>query len=236
MSTDAPGASDTEAWRGVAAEDDEEVTASAGLRLQRRARALVVDLVTPHRRPVALAVALLVLENAVMLAGPLLVALAIDTGVPAALEGRPAPLGRPSATREEVVAAAEAVGARGFVEALPEGFDTDVRKRGGRLSAGQRQLVSLARVVLAAPAVVLLDEATSSLDVPSERAVQEALETVLAGRTALIIAHRLSTVLIADRVLIMADGVVVQDGSPADLLAGEGEFAALHAAWLASLA
>ncbi|QJY48711.1 ABC transporter ATP-binding protein [Pseudonocardia broussonetiae] len=145
-------------------------------------------------------------------------------------------LGRPSATREEVVAAAEAVGARGFVEALPEGFDTDVRKRGGRLSAGQRQLVSLARVVLAAPAVVLLDEATSSLDVPSERAVQEALETVLAGRTALIIAHRLSTVLIADRVLVMADGVVVQDGSPADLLAGDGEFAALHTAWQASLA
>ncbi|MDN5932759.1 MAG: ABC transporter ATP-binding protein/permease, partial [Pseudonocardia sp.] len=112
-------------------------------------------------------------------------------------------MGRPSASRAEIEAAADAVGARGFVEALPEGFDTDVRKRGGRLSAGQRQLVSLARVVLADPAVVLLDEATSSLDVPSERAVQRALETVLAGRTALIIAHRLSTVLIADRVLVM---------------------------------
>ena len=106
-------------------------------------------------------------------------------------------------------------GARAFVEALPDGFDTDVRKRGGRLSAGQRQLVGLARVVLADPAVVLLDEATSSLDVPSERAVQAALETVLADRTALIIAHRLSTVLIADRVLVMADGRVVEDGSPA---------------------
>ena len=141
-----------------------------------------------------------------------------------------------SRTRAQIVAAAEAVGARAFVEALPDGFDTDVRKRGGRLSAGQRQLVSLARVVLADPAVVLLDEATSSLDVPSERAVQAALETVLAGRTALIIAHRLSTVQIADRVLVMADGVVVQDGSPAELLAGGGEFADLHAAWLASLA
>ena len=122
------------------------------------------------------------------------------------------------------------------MEALPDGFDTDVRKRGGRLSAGQRQLVGLARVVLADPAVVLLDEATSSLDVPSERAVQAALETVLADRTALIIAHRLSTVLIADRVLVMADGRVVEDGSPARLLADGGEFAELHAAWRASLA
>lgn len=118
----------------------------------------------------------------------------------------------------------------------PEGVDTDVRKLGGRLSAGQRQLVSPARVVLADPAAVLLDEATSSLDVPSERAVQRALETVLAGRTALIIAHRLSTVLIADRVLVLAEGRVVQDGSPADLLGRDGEFAALHEAWRASLA
>jgi ATP-binding cassette, subfamily B, bacterial len=145
-------------------------------------------------------------------------------------------LGRPGAGRAAVRAAAEAVGAAGFIEALPDGFDTDVRKRGGRLSAGQRQLVSLARVVLADPAVVLLDEATSSLDIPSERAVQAALETVLAGRTALIIAHRLSTVLIADRVLVMAEGRIVQDGSPAELLESTGEFAELHAAWRASLA
>jgi ATP-binding cassette subfamily B protein len=144
-------------------------------------------------------------------------------------------MGRPGATRAEIVAAASAVGAREFVEALPEGFDTDVRKRGGRLSSGQRQLVSLARVVLADPAVVLLDEATSSLDVPSERAVQEALETVLADRTALIIAHRLSTVLIADRVLVLADGRIRQDGTPEQLLAEGGEFAELHAAWRASL-
>jgi ATP-binding cassette, subfamily B, bacterial len=145
-------------------------------------------------------------------------------------------LGRPGATRAEVVAAAELVGAGEFVEALPDGYDTDVRKRGGRLSAGQRQLVSLARVVLADPAVVLLDEATSSLDLPSERAVQAALETVLADRTALIIAHRLSTVLIADRVLVLSDGRIVQDGPPGDLLSGDGEFATLHAAWRASLA
>jgi ATP-binding cassette, subfamily B, bacterial len=142
--------------------------------------------------------------------------------------------GAPS--RAEIVAAADAVGAREFVEALPEGFDTDVRKRGGRLSAGQRQLVALARVVLADPAVVLLDEATSALDMPSERAVQAALETVLAGRTSLIIAHRLSTVLIADRVLVVSEGRIVQDGPPEALLTEDGEFAALHAAWRASLA
>jgi ATP-binding cassette subfamily B protein len=148
--------------------------------------------------------------------------------------GRSGDVGSP--TRAEIVAAAEAVGAREFIDALPDGFDTDVRKRGGRLSAGQRQLVSLARVVLADPAVVLLDEATSSLDIPSEQAVQAALETVLAGRTSLIIAHRLSTVLIADRVLVVVDGAVVQDGSPEELLRGGGEFADLHEAWRASLA
>jgi ATP-binding cassette subfamily B protein len=141
-----------------------------------------------------------------------------------------------SPPRADIIAAAEAVGARGFIEALPEGFDTDVRKRGGRLSAGQRQLIALARVVLADPAVVLLDEATSSLDIPSERAVQAALETVLAGRTALIIAHRLSTVLIADRVLVVSEGRVVEDGPPQALLAEDGEFATLHEAWRASLA
>lgn len=123
-------------------------------------------------------------------------------------------LGRPSASREEVVAAARAVGADGFITALPEGYDTDVRKRGGRLSAGQRQLVSFARALLADPAVLVLDEATSSLDIPSERAVQAALQTVLASRTALIIAHRLSTVLVADRVLVLSGGVVSRTAHP----------------------
>jgi ATP-binding cassette subfamily B protein len=145
-------------------------------------------------------------------------------------------LGRPGATRGDVESAAAAVGAHEFIAALPEGYDTDVRKRGGRLSAGQRQLVAFARAFLADPAVLVLDEATSSLDVPSERAVQSALETVLADRTALIIAHRLSTVLIADRVLVIDGGRIVEDGSPADLVAaGQGEFAALHQAWLDSL-
>jgi ATP-binding cassette subfamily B protein len=144
--------------------------------------------------------------------------------------------GRLGATREEIVAAAAAVGAHEFISALPDGYDTDVRKRGGRLSAGQRQLVAFARAFLADPAVLILDEATSSLDVPTERAVQRALRTVLAERTALIIAHRLSTVEIADRVLVLADGQVIEDGTPDSLVSsGEGQFAALHGAWRDSL-
>ena len=143
--------------------------------------------------------------------------------------------GRPDATRAEVEQAARAIGADAFIEALPEGYDTDVRKRGGRLSAGQRQLVGFARAFLADPAVLVLDEATSSLDVPSEALVQRALQTLLADRTALIIAHRLSTVEIADRVLVMDAGRVVEDGSPAELIAGVGRFADLHRAWADSL-
>ncbi|HZS21816.1 MAG TPA: ABC transporter ATP-binding protein [Pseudonocardiaceae bacterium] len=145
-------------------------------------------------------------------------------------------LGSPGASRADVIAAARAVGADEFITALPDGYDTDVRKRGARLSAGQRQLVSFARALLADPAVLVLDEATSSLDIPSEQAVQVALATVLAGRTALIIAHRLSTVLIADRVLVMASGAIIEDGSPTELITGSGPFAALHSAYRTSLA
>jgi len=144
-------------------------------------------------------------------------------------------LGKPSATRAEIEQAAQAIGAHEFISALPEGYDTDVRKRGGRLSAGQRQLVSFARAFLADPAVLILDEATSSLDVPSERLVQRALRTILTDRTALIIAHRLSTVEIADRVLVMSDGRILEDGAPAELIGGSGAFADLHQAWLDSL-
>ncbi|TCO58156.1 ABC transporter ATP-binding protein [Actinocrispum wychmicini] len=145
-------------------------------------------------------------------------------------------LGRPDATRAEIESAAAAVGAHEFIVALPEGYDTDVRKRGGRLSAGQRQLVAFSRAFLADPTVLVLDEATSSLDVPGERAVQAALETVLADRTALIIAHRLSTVLIADRVLVIDNGRIAEDGTPDELIAaGNGEFATLHQAWVDSL-
>jgi ATP-binding cassette subfamily B protein len=144
-------------------------------------------------------------------------------------------LGKPDATRQEIERAARAVGAHEFVMALPDGYDTDVAKRGGRVSAGQRQLLSFARAFIADPAVLILDEATASLDIPSERMVQEALQTLLADRTAVIIAHRLSTVAIADRVLVMEHGRVVEDGTPADLIAGTGRFAQLHAAWRDSL-
>ncbi|HTR93024.1 MAG TPA: ABC transporter ATP-binding protein, partial [Trebonia sp.] len=102
--------------------------------------------------------------------------------------------------------------------------------------AGQRQLISFARAFLAAPAVLVLDEATSLLDIPSERQVQAALRTVLAGRTAVIIAHRLSTVAIADRVLVLDHGRITEDGRPEELMSGDGEYAALHASWAASLA
>ncbi len=144
-------------------------------------------------------------------------------------------IGRPDATRAEIEQAAKAIGAHDFVAALPNGYDTDVRKRGGRISAGQRQLVAFARALLADPSVLILDEATSSLDIPGERAVQRAMDTVLRGRTAVVIAHRLSTVETADRVLVMADGRIVEDGPPDRLIAGEGRFAALHQAWRDSL-
>ncbi len=145
--------------------------------------------------------------------------------------------GRPGAGIEEVVEAAQALGADGFIRELPKGYDTQVSNRGGVLSAGQRQLVAFARAFLADPAVLILDEATSSLDIPSERLVQRALRTILAGRTALIIAHRLSTVEIADRVLVMEHGQIVEDGTPAELIAGgEGRFSDLHDAWVSSLA
>lgn len=144
--------------------------------------------------------------------------------------------GRPGATDAQVRAAAEAVGAAEVIDGLPAGFDTDVAQRGGRLSAGQRQLVAFARAFLADPAVLILDEATSSLDIPSERLVQRALRTVLAGRTAVIIAHRLSTVEIADRVVVLEHGRVVEDGPPAELVGSGGRYAALHRAWIESLA
>jgi ATP-binding cassette subfamily B protein len=143
--------------------------------------------------------------------------------------------GRPDATRDEMIAAARAIGAHDFIAALPNGYDTYVRRRGVRLSSGQRQLVAFARAFLADPRVLILDEATSSLDLPSERLVQHALRTLLRGRTAVIIAHRLSTVDIADRVLVIDAGRVVEDGRPSALRKEKGRYGSLHRAWLESL-
>jgi ABC-type multidrug transport system fused ATPase/permease subunit len=144
--------------------------------------------------------------------------------------------GRPDATREEMEAAARALGAHDFIAAMPNGYETDVRRRGVRLSSGQRQLVAFARAFLANPRVLILDEATSSLDLPSERLVQRALRALLRGRTAFIIAHRLSTVEIADRVLVIDGGRVVEDGAPSDLREMTGRYGSLHRAWVESLA
>lgn len=140
-------------------------------------------------------------------------------------------MGNPQASDEQVKAAAKAVGADAFIERLREGYESQLGRGGITLSAGQRQLVSFARVFLANPRVLILDEATASLDIPSERAVQAALRTVLAGRTALVIAHRLSTVLGADRVLVIHEGSVLEDGSPQQLIASGGRFAAMYASW-----
>ncbi|MEY3999780.1 MAG: hypothetical protein RLZZ626_135 [Actinomycetota bacterium] len=144
-------------------------------------------------------------------------------------------LGKPGASQDEIEAAAKAVGAHEFITALPDGYGTDVNKRGGRVSAGQRQLISFARAFLADPAVLILDEATASLDIPSERLVQHGLKTLLADRTAIIIAHRLSTVSIADRVLVLEHGQIIEDDAPAKLIAGTGKFAKMHKAWRDSL-
>jgi len=137
--------------------------------------------------------------------------------------------GRPEASDAEVRAAAEAAHALEFIEKLPNGFDTDLGEKGVRLSGGQRQRLAIARAILRDPAVLLLDEATSALDAESERAVQQALERIMAGRTTLVIAHRLATVLSADRIVVMQDGRAVASGSHHELLATNALYARLAA-------
>ncbi|MEZ0448611.1 ABC transporter ATP-binding protein [Cellulomonas sp. ICMP 17802] len=144
-------------------------------------------------------------------------------------------LGKPDATPDEVEAAARAVGVHDLIAGMPDGYDTEVDKRGVRLSAGQRQLVSFARAFLADPALLILDEATSSLDVPGEALVQLGLQTLLADRTSVVIAHRLSTVMGSDRVLVIERGRIVEDGSPDELVSAGGRFAELHADWQRSI-
>ena len=137
--------------------------------------------------------------------------------------------GRPEAGDDEVRAAAEAAGAAAFLDALPEGFDTFLGEKGTRLSGGQKQRLALARAVLRNPAVLLLDEATSALDAESERAVQAALEQLMAGRTTIVIAHRLATVQKADRIVVMDEGRAVAEGTHQSLMARGGLYARLAA-------
>ena len=141
---------------------------------------------------------------------------------------------RPSATDAELRAALAAIGALERFEAFPDGLATEVRERGSRLSAGERQLVALARAALVDPAVLVLDEATSSLDPGTEELVERALERLMAGRTTIVVAHRLSTVERADRVAVIDHGVLVELGTHAELAALNGRYAALATAWARS--
>ncbi|MEP3116294.1 ABC transporter transmembrane domain-containing protein [Nisaea sp.] len=126
--------------------------------------------------------------------------------------------GRPDASDADVIAAAEAANAKSFIEALPDGFQTYLGEKGVRLSGGQRQRIAIARAILRDPVILLLDEATSALDAESERAVQKALEAIMPGRTTLVIAHRLATVLKADRILVLEDGRMIAEGKHSELL------------------
>ena len=132
--------------------------------------------------------------------------------------------GRPTASLDDVVAAAEAAQAHEFITALPDGYDTVVGERGYTLSGGQRQRIAIARTLLVNPRMLVLDDATSAIDVSTEEAIHHALETLMRGRTTLVIAHRLSTISLADRVLLLEGGRIVASGTHSELLATEPRY------------
>ncbi len=139
--------------------------------------------------------------------------------------------GRPDATIDEIAAAADAVGATPFIERLSDGLETEVGERGVQLSSGQRQLVAFARVILAEPRILILDEATSAVDTRTEKVIEKALDEVLEGRTAVVIAHRLSTIRRADRIVVLDHGQIVESGGHEELLAANGRYASLYGSW-----
>jgi ATP-binding cassette subfamily B protein len=144
--------------------------------------------------------------------------------------------GRPDASPEDVVRAAETIGANDFILRLEDGYETDLQERGGRLSLGQRQLVALARALLADPRILILDEATSSVDIGTERKIERALRTLLAGRTAFVIAHRLSTIRDADLIVVLEHGQVVEQGTHDELMRVGGLYTSLYGDWAADAA
>ncbi len=144
--------------------------------------------------------------------------------------------GRPGATLDEVRAAAAAVGADEFIEAMPDGYDTEIQERGSRLSIGQRQLVAFARALLADPRLLVLDEATSSVDIPTEARIEHALSTLLAGRTAFVVAHRLSTIRNADLIVVLEHGTVIEAGTHETLIGRRGRYFSLYDDWVEAVA